>query len=755
MNRQPFISGLARAAIIFSLPLLAWAGNITTDGTTGAAQSLTGPRYAIPQSLGTTVGNNLFHSFGQFNLTQGDIATFTGANTLQNVISRVTGGSASSIDGTIKSEIGNANFFFINPAGIIFGEHAAVDVPAAFHVSTAQELRFADGVRFSAVMPAGSSFTSAAPEAFGFLALSGAIQMNKSNLTFKDGSAVTVAGGSIAMTGKDRSITSTNPVENWLYHNIEAPQGDLRIYAQGNSIELVPINGYLPTGNGTIILNDVACMMSGNGGGSFRISGGDLVITNNSDLSIINTGEPLEPLLGVTKDATGEININARSLLLENSSIRGESNSSGKAGNVNITVNGDIKLLKSAMVSSSSWNQGNAGDVTVNASNLTIDDGSSIESMSKNALLGTTSGNAGNVNVTVSGEMQILNGGNVSASSMNEGIAGNIAVNAGHLIIDSKGFSDSSIEYLYKGNLWDGTMEVDFNKTWETPQYTGILSNAGFFTSSKGGNITVNVNDKLDILNGGQISTSSSSVLGDAGTINITTKYLQINSKNFTEWDTGILSLMDLTKWKNGGKYGWNIGYQGSSYGRKSGSINIDILRDTQLLGNLENLNSVISSKNNETYGGNDAGKISISGAGRISLTGSSINTSAQNGKGGPININASLLDLTNSQITTSVEAGGNGGDISIHGNYLVMDTGFIQANTAAKGATGGNIFIDELGVIGKGGVVSVGGLERETFHTNFGKNIIQAAAPDGVSGNVKLTSPDTIPIICRKLLYT
>ena len=100
---------------------------------------------------------------------------------------------------------------------------------------------------------------------------------------------------------------------------------------------------------------------------------------------------------------------------------------------------------------------------------------------------------------------------------------------------------------------------------------------------------------------------------------------------------------------------------------------------------------------------------------------------------------------MNNGQITTSVFGEkGDGGNINISGNYLVMDTGFIQANTAATGAKGGNIFINELGVIGKGGLVSVGGQNRETFIPNSGFNVIQAAAPDGVSGQVTLTSPDT-----------
>ena len=57
--------------------------------------------------------------------------------TLANVISRVTGGSASQINGRLMLlplAGGAPNFFFINPAGVTFGAGASIDVPGAFHV---------------------------------------------------------------------------------------------------------------------------------------------------------------------------------------------------------------------------------------------------------------------------------------------------------------------------------------------------------------------------------------------------------------------------------------------------------------------------------------------------------------------------------------------------------------------------------------------------------------------------------------------
>jgi filamentous hemagglutinin family protein len=77
------------------------AQSITIDGTLSPAQTLTGPVYTIPQSVGQTVGSNLFHSFGIFNLNMGERANFGSATDIRNIFSRVTGGSRSLIDGLI------------------------------------------------------------------------------------------------------------------------------------------------------------------------------------------------------------------------------------------------------------------------------------------------------------------------------------------------------------------------------------------------------------------------------------------------------------------------------------------------------------------------------------------------------------------------------------------------------------------------------------------------------------------------------
>src|ERR1051326_5485873 len=138
---KKLISVLGQFVVLPSGPLifgwlflpLAQAGTITVDTSFGRTiQTFSGSTLNIPASLGKLVPNsdntkaNLFHSFSQFDLVNGDVATFFGPQNIQvqNVLTRITGRNASSIDGTIQTDsatLSGANFFFINPAGVMFG----------------------------------------------------------------------------------------------------------------------------------------------------------------------------------------------------------------------------------------------------------------------------------------------------------------------------------------------------------------------------------------------------------------------------------------------------------------------------------------------------------------------------------------------------------------------------------------------------------------------------------------------------------
>ena len=76
---------------------------IVTDGSVGPKVSLRGGEIKIGADLGTRRGDNLFHSFEKFGIATGQTATFTGPGAIRNVISRVTGGEVSNIDGKLAS----------------------------------------------------------------------------------------------------------------------------------------------------------------------------------------------------------------------------------------------------------------------------------------------------------------------------------------------------------------------------------------------------------------------------------------------------------------------------------------------------------------------------------------------------------------------------------------------------------------------------------------------------------------------------
>src|SRR5712691_10844015 len=197
LRRLLCFSGL----LLSSVPTISQA-QITLDGSLGPRGALTGPNYVIPAAVGQIRGPNLFHSFDQFNLRllQGESATFTGPNTITNILSRVTGGSPSIIDGLLRSQIPGAHLYLFNPSGVVFGPNASLDVSGSFHVSTADYLRLADGARFSAHLSDTSVLTVAPPAAFGFLGPTPApISVSGSTLEMPEGQTLSFISGDLTV----------------------------------------------------------------------------------------------------------------------------------------------------------------------------------------------------------------------------------------------------------------------------------------------------------------------------------------------------------------------------------------------------------------------------------------------------------------------------------------------------------------------------------------------------------------------------
>ncbi len=136
------------------------AQQVMSDGTVNTIVTRSGNVFTIDN--GTTSGTNLFHSFQEFSIPTGGTALFNNAANIQNIFSRVTGGTVSNLDGIIRAN-GTANLFLLNPNGILFGSNARLNLGGSFIGTTAQAIKFADGTEFSAIPTASPLLTMSVP----------------------------------------------------------------------------------------------------------------------------------------------------------------------------------------------------------------------------------------------------------------------------------------------------------------------------------------------------------------------------------------------------------------------------------------------------------------------------------------------------------------------------------------------------------------------------------------------------------------
>jgi filamentous hemagglutinin family protein len=130
---------------------LGWATQVqaqivpTPIGDLGATGTIVTPTNTqIDITGGTQAGSTLFHSFTQFDISKGQTANFQTPTDVQNVLTRVTNGVPSTIDGTLQLSGAKANLYFMNPAGIVFGPNANLNLPASFVGTTASNIHLVD-----------------------------------------------------------------------------------------------------------------------------------------------------------------------------------------------------------------------------------------------------------------------------------------------------------------------------------------------------------------------------------------------------------------------------------------------------------------------------------------------------------------------------------------------------------------------------------------------------------------------------------
>ena len=677
-------------------PLL--RAEVITDGTLGARVELPGKNFDITPDLGKQLGQNLFHSFDRFSLQAGESATFSGPSQIQNIIARVTGGSPSTIDGTLRATIPEAELYLINPYGILFGKNAKLDLQGGFHATTADELRFADGTTFNARTPQSSNLLSVAPiQSFGFLSdTPAAIQLQDSHLQVLDGHTLSLIGGELRLQGEVLKDEQGEPVINgrmtflqlptYAYTTeLKTPAGRINLASVASRGEVSLLNHDLRiTADqlGDITLNHAEAKTSGLGSGSILIRGGNLTLQEGR-ISNITEGEQDGGVVDI------QVNHFLAAGSLTTAGVLAETKGAGRGSEIRVTAN--TLELRGGSINTSVYDRGNGGNITVHVADK-IKLSNPTPELLKYADIGSITygmqedvGNGGNLQVEA-GQIEIHAASSISAASYGRGDTGNLHI---------KARGDISLTGTAMVNGWS------HNATITNSSYLGSAFTKSFGREGKGGNagyISIEAN-KLTLSNLGLLLSDAYS--GDAGQIDIHAQDIEILSggniacSTFGEGKGGMLSIV---------------------------TQRLSIIEDQS---DREFPSGIYSDSISSKASAGVAGDINIQADVINVFDHSVINSSTQNAMGGNIHLYAiNLLYLQNGKVTTSVNGGiGNGGDISILNTPLIVsNNGKIVAQ--ADAGHGGNIRLVTQHLIPSS------------------RSLISASSRLGIDGTVFISSP-------------
>ncbi len=689
------------------LPLTISHAQITLDGSLGPKGPLSGPNFTIDAKVGRQVGSNLFHSFSEFNIQTDQSATFTGPDAIRNVIGRVTGGQVSEIDGTLRSTMPNAALYLLNPAGVMFGPKAKLDVPGSFHVSTADYLKLSDGGRFAATQPETSVLTSAPPQAFGFLGPNPApITIQGSTLQVAKAQTLSIVGGDVTMTGG----------------KVSAPEGQATIVSTGSAGEVsvptvattepVTLNGF--TRMGKLELKQGAVIDgSGEGGGGIELSGGKITLQDGSALVSERQGTKAGRTIRV--HGTESITLMDHSLHdFPSSEIDANSGGTGAAGE--IIVQAPQVMVNHAFIS--------GGNLEVSGQQIDLVNHSSIQSWGSST-----------VTVRATERVTIGSSGNILCVL---GDNGNALVQAPHVTID-----DGSIFAITgkRGNLEISGQQVDIINDSE------ITSES--FDAADAATVTVRGTEGVTL----SASTISISNLGSeggaAGTVTVQAPRVRINKGRISA-ETGTLMLCGADLRGSGCSSPPLDGGRGGRVEVKGQQVEV-INHSTITSGSIT---------------ARDAGTVTVQGTEGVTLSTSTISSDTSGrGAAGRVTVQApQVLVDEGGVIAARALAGskGQGGEVEVSGQWVeVINGGTISSATLGVGAAGQvRVIADTLRIAGqdiqgnrsriaastqtagRGGDVNI---QAQTLLLDAGGEISATSAGTGDAGTVAICVADEL----------
>ncbi len=755
------------AALLLALFTGAARADVILDGSLGPggsvasgvdAQDTQFADFLITRDLGQQRGGNLFHSFEEFSVGSGQVATFTQydrmANPAQvaidNVFARVTAGGESLLDGTLRSSIPGANVFLLNPYGVLFGTGSELDVEGSFTASTADLMHFEDGVAWpTGEAVNGGLLTTAVLSAFGFTRDAPARILVEATsgtafLEVPEGETLSLVGGDVEIRGAGADVFQVR---------IQALSGTVQIASvAGASLAepvMVPteiaefdVDSVAPEQLGRVDIKDGAVIRV-NGIGTSSGAGGRVVI--RAGALVFDASHIDARTVGAVDGAARAVDIEVaesveiiRSVPTSFPAVFPGINtraSSSRSGDVHI-VAGSVHV-GAGQIANTARGSGTAGDVWIEAGLIVVDEGVTI---GHGATSARTVGD-----IDLSGDVVRI-AGTIRSTAGDPGPGGSITVR-GDVVEVTGEMAKIASESLGSSGNPAGDIEIITSESLAIVDGGRVTNLAG---AGRGGSITLRAGiltlassegPRSEILArspdtataaAGDIALFADRVAIDRGTVSATAEGGDSGSIRVTG-SGGPSTMADELKITGGGLITASTEGSGSA-----GSVSIRarrvLLEGSEILEATVNPSAIVSQSTSGATGA--AGSVSviaerleIRDGGQISVA----SRSETSGRTGDIDIETNQLIVSNSSnaiLAESLSSDNDAGDIRIVARDLVRVTDG-SINSRAVFTSGGNIEIRANHLIS---LISSRG--------NAGSEVIVAKITGtGIGGNITLAA--------------